>query len=73
KMLQRMEKAGLIVRKTANQDRRSKIVALTPQTKKLANTAEQYLKMRQQRLEKRFSPQQLAIFEQILAYLQDKS
>jgi hypothetical protein len=29
--------------------------------------------MRQQRLKKRFSPQELAIFEQILAYLQEKS
>ena len=73
KMLQRMEKAGLIVRRTANQDHRSKIVALTPHAKQLAKTARQYLIMRQQRLEKRFSPQELATFEQILAYLQEKS
>lgn len=73
KMLQRMEKAGLVTRKTASNDRRNKIVLLTPQARVFAKTARQYLDMRQQCLENRFSSRQLADFEEVLAYLQEKS
>ncbi|MCH4057211.1 MAG: MarR family transcriptional regulator [Lactobacillaceae bacterium] len=67
-LLQRMEKKGLIIRKTSATDSRQKAVALTPAATKLSQAFAEYLAQEEQALTQSFSPDELALFERFLNF-----
>ena len=72
-LLQRMERADLIVRVPSPTDARQKLIQLTNHGHKLSRDAAQYIGAQQQAMHDRFSPAELATFKEVLTYFKSLS
>ncbi|BDR58694.1 MarR family winged helix-turn-helix transcriptional regulator [Xylocopilactobacillus apicola] len=67
-ILQRMEKKELVKRTTASHDARQKAVILTAKGEHLVEIVSDYMNNQQELLQKKFSKNEIDIFEKILHY-----
>lgn len=68
-IVQRLAKRGLIEQQPSAQDRRQKVIALTPKGKQLAPTIRKYITQQEKQLRAAFTPAELQHFTTILHYL----
>lgn len=65
-LLQRMAKKDLIIRQPSSEDRRQKIVTLTPEGKRLSSAVSAYIKQYEEKLIAGFSEPELSKIKQFL-------
>lgn len=67
-VLQRLEKKGFIYRQTLPNDARQKSIHLTEKAQKASINIAVYLNKHQEEIEKRFSKEELATFDKVIAF-----
>lgn len=67
-VLQRLEKKGFIYRQTLPNDARQKSIHLTEKAQKASIDIAVYLNKHQEEIEKRFSKEELATFDKVIAF-----
>ena len=68
-LLKRMEKRGLITRKSSASDARQRQVILTPKSKRLEHVITNYMRRQQTRIQHRFTPAEMRLLARLLKNL----